>query len=588
MLLCASPALSFSSLHTAQSPEERATQIHQRYVRDTTVDTLKRASSPDVEVLYETRFENTTWDATNWILSTSYLDQGHYQSRMSVANGYIGINVAAAGPFFEVDTPVDGDNINGWPLFQRRQTFATIGGFFDSQPTTNGTNYPWLEQYGGESVISGVPHWGGLVVESGEDYLDASVDPATVFGFSSSLDFKGGVFTWKYTWTPANTSFEIEYTMFAHKVYVNQAAVQLSITASGDADITIANVLDGTAAVRTDFVDKGSEDGSIWSAVSPLGLPNVTAYIYANMTGTGAVDMSTLKTVADKPYAGTNESSIVQTVSASLKAGETTTITKFVGAASSDGFDDPQATAKTAAMQATSAGYSAMLKSHLKEWATIFTEDSVDSYSYPNDTLPNDPNILESSIAAITNPFYLLQNTLGQNAMEAVNNASINSNSISVGGLTSDSYAGQVFWDAEIWMQPGLVASHPYAAQGIANFRVARYTQALANVETAYQSSKNDTSFSDNAAVFPWTDGRFGNCTAVGPCFDYEYHLNGDIAMEFANYWVATGDTSFFNESLFPIYDSIATFYAEVVEKNESTGGYSLFNMTDPVSFPLN
>lgn len=61
---------------------------------------------------------------------------------------------------------------------------------------------------------------------------------------------------------------------------------------------------------------------------------------------------------------------------------------------------------------------------------------------------------------------------------------------------------------------------------------------------------------------------------------DYEYHINGDIAQEFANYWVASGDTEFFNSSLFPIYNSIATFYSEVVMKNGSS--YVLTNMTDP------
>lgn len=61
---------------------------------------------------------------------------------------------------------------------------------------------------------------------------------------------------------------------------------------------------------------------------------------------------------------------------------------------------------------------------------------------------------------------------------------------------------------------------------------------------------------------------------------DYEYHINGDIAQEFANYWVASGDTEFFNSSLFPIYNSIATFYSEVVTKNGSS--YVLTNMTDP------
>ena len=43
--------------------------------------------------------------------------------------------------------------------------------------------------------------------------------------------------------------------------------------------------------------------------------------------------------------------------------------------------------------------------------------------------------------------------------MALVENAPIDTNSISVGGLASDSYAGLVFWDAEIWMQPGIAAS---------------------------------------------------------------------------------------------------------------------------------
>ena len=133
---------------------------------------------------YTTRFNGTTWDDDNWRLTTTNLDQGHYQSRMVLANGYLGINLAAVGPFFEVDTPVNGDNINGWPLFGRRQTFATVSGFWDSQPTTNGTNFEWLNQYGGESVISGVPHWSGLHVKVGGEVLGASVPAGQISGLS--------------------------------------------------------------------------------------------------------------------------------------------------------------------------------------------------------------------------------------------------------------------------------------------------------------------------------------------------------------------------------------------------------------------
>ena len=78
--------------------------------------------------------------------------------------------------------------------------------------------------------------------------------------------------------------------------------------------------------------------------------------------------------------------------------------------------------------------------------------------------MPADDFIIESAITAVLNVYYLLQNTLGPNALALVNSAPIDTNSISVGGLTSDSYAGLVFWDAEIWMQPGIAASVGFAA----------------------------------------------------------------------------------------------------------------------------
>lgn len=502
---------------------------------------------------------------------------------MSIANGYLGINVAAVGPFFEYDSPYD---TNGWPLFDRRQTFATIGGFYDEQPSTNGTNYPWLRQYGGESVISGVPHWGGLVVElANGQYLDATVDNSTISNFSTTLDMKAGVIRWQYTWTPAKSngiSFEVAYTMFTHKLYANNGIVHLQIQASSDCNVSIVNVLDGASAVRTDFVSSGAEGQSIYAAVRPNGISDVTAYIYAAMNGSSEVDFSSLVQVSNKPYNGANASSIAQAVTVALKAVQTTMITKYVGASSSDGFAQPQQVAKNTSITALAIGYESLLMSHMNEWAFVMPNDSVDNYTYPeNGTLPSDPNIVESAITAVTNPYYLLQNTVSANALTNTNDASIDANSISVGGLASDSYAGQIFWDAEIWMQPGLVVAFPQAAQQIANYRVMRYKQALANAQTAYVSSKNGTNFSNNSAAFPWTDGRYGNCTSTGPCFDYEYHINGDIAQEFSNYWVVTGDSQFFETNLFPVYDSIAIFYSELLTKDGSQ--YTLTNMTDPV-----
>jgi trehalose/maltose hydrolase-like predicted phosphorylase len=528
-----------------------------------------------------------TWDNDNWLLTTTNLEQGHYQARGSVANGYLGINVAAAGPFFEIDADEEGGVINGWPLFSRRQTFATIAGFYDAQPQTNGTNFPWLLQYGYESVISGVPHWSGLILDLGDDvYLDATVDNRTVHNFTSIYDFKAGVLEWSYTWEPKGRrgSYQINYRLFAHKLHVNQAIVDLTIVPSIDSEATVVNVIDGYSAVRSDFVKSGEDkDGAIFSAVRPVGIAKVTAYIYAQINGSKSLDLSHRSLVHGKPYVHTNESSIAQAIPVKFSAGVPVHVTKYVGAASSDAFDDPEKTAKEASRKALEQGYEKSILSHVKEWGSVMPSDSVDSYAFPkNNTLPDDEYIIDSAIIAVTNTYYLLQNTVGKNAIKEVSGAPVNIDSISVGGLTSDSYAGLIFWDADLFMQPGLTTSHPEAAQRITNYRVAKYDQAKKNIATSFAGSQNKTKFSESAAVYPWTSGRFGNCTATGPCWDYEYHLNGDIGISLVNQWVTSGDTDFFKETLLPIYDSVATLFADLLKPNGSS--WTITNMTDPVS----
>ncbi|KAL4801812.1 glycosyl hydrolase family 65 central catalytic domain-containing protein [Aspergillus unguis] len=533
---------------------------------------------------YQTMFDGVTWDEDQWILTTNALDKGHYQSRGSVANGYFGISVSSVGPFFELDEPVADDVINGWPLFSRRQSFATISGFYDLQAETNGTNFPWMNQYGGEDVISGVPHWSGLILDlGGDDFLDSTVDNRTITDFQSSYDFKAGVLSWSYTWTPVGDkgSFAIVYRLFANKLYVNEAVVDMEITPSQDSHATIANVLDGYSAVRTDFVRSGEDDGAIYSAVQPWGIPDVAAYIYANISGSEHVDLSSRRIVYGKSYVSTNESSIAQTVDVNFTANEKVRVTKFIGAASTDAFDDPQKTARQAVSDALNAGYDRSLRTHVEEWAGIMREDSVDRFVNPRTgKLPNDDNIINSAIIAVTSTYYLLQNTVGKNAIRLAGDAPLNENSFAVGGLYSDSYGGMVFWDADVWMQPGLVASHPEAAQTVTNFRTKMYPQAKKNIETKYSGSKNSTYIDPSAAIYPWTSGRFGNCTGTGPCWDYQYHLNGDIGLSMVYQWITTGDTDTFREKHFPIYDSVASLYASIVERNGTS--WTLTNMTDP------
>jgi hypothetical protein len=48
------------------------------------------------------------------------------------------------------------------------------------------------------------------------------------------------------------------------------------------------------------------------------------------------------------------------------------------------------------------------------------------------------------------------------------------------------------------------------------------------------------------------------------------------------NQLVASGDTRYFKNTLFPVYDSIATLFSNLLAPNGSS--WTVTNMTDPVS----
>ncbi|KAI4945609.1 hypothetical protein J4E91_007952 [Alternaria rosae] len=535
------------------------------------------------------QFKDVTWDDQNWVIATHALDQGHYQSRLTLANGYFGINVASAGPFFEVDEPVDGDVISGWPLFSRRQAFSTIAGFWNSQPRTNGTNYPWLYQYGWESFTAGVPHASGIVVEANGEFLNASVNPDHISDFVSSLDVKAGIASWRYNWRPGGSgdgTVDVDYQMFVHKLYVNKAAVRLRLTATRDLNVTVYDILDGDCAVRSDFVEKKFEEDTptIWSAVSPGNTTDVKAYVYSTLSGSDWFNLTARSEVAGGIFSDGNGSTIAQSLPVELVAFRPTEITKFIGVASTDAFLNPQSVARDASLSGAEEGYYKLLHSHIEEWESILTPDSVDDYHLPNGSLPEDPDVRALHIMARTNPFYLLSNMVGPNAVAAANNnTKLDVYSIPVCGLGSDCYGGMIFWDADVWMAPGVQVSHPQHAQNVIKYRVEHFDQAQRNVEAAYQSSKNQTGrFTPGGAVYPWTSGRFGNCTGTGACFDYEYHLNGDISLALNNHLIITGDGKYFNDTLLPISNAIAHFFGQLLDFNETSGAYELWNATDP------
>ena len=149
-------------------------------------------------------------------------------------------------------------------------------------------------------------------------------------------------------------------------------------------------------------------------------------------------------------------------------------------------------------------------------------------------------------------------------------------NSISPVGLTSDNYAGLIFWDAETWMYPGLLLLHPDIARSALEYRFRTLPGARANAQRlGYQG-----------VFYPWNSASKGDltteCHSVDPphCVT-QIHLQGDIAMAVWQYYLATGDTAWLKARGWPMLKGIAEFWAGRATAN-ADGTYSINNTAGP------
>ncbi|PGH30392.1 hypothetical protein GX50_06828 [[Emmonsia] crescens] len=535
---------------------------------------------------HSTMFPDVTWDSDAWTLTTTRANNSDWHTQSFVSNGYIGSSFASTGPF-----PVLYSNTTGQWWLQDYGTFGTVAGFFNRGPITKGEIYKEFIQYGWGSDIAGLPCWGPLVLDFGGDaYLDGTVDLSELSNIVLQQDFRKGTANYAYTWTPSSldgVSVNVSFMAVADKLHPNRAYIHMNLASESSISGTVVNILDGSAARRTDFQTKGIEGDHIYSAVSPSGVNNVTAWTYASLGGTG-VDMSTLLPVTDRPYISDHPATIAQSVQIDLQPHKTISLTKYVGIASNDAFELPDRTAYHEMLMGQRIGFDTVFQQHVDEWAKVLPDESVTSFVDPA-TGEVPAYLMDRQIATIVASANLIMNTVGENALNYVQHAPINTWGIGVCGLTSDCYGGQQFWDQDIWMAPYLATSHPFEAKQISLSRTTLYDQALANMEAASRStSKGDIDFSPQAAIYPWSTGRDGNCTAVGPCWDFEYHVNGDIVQGFVHYWAASGDDAFFRDTLLPITNSVATLFSEIIELNSTTNTWILKNMTDPDEYAMN
>ncbi|HMF68000.1 MAG TPA: glycosyl hydrolase family 65 protein, partial [Phyllobacterium sp.] len=221
--------------------------------------------------------------------------------------------------------------------------------------------------------------------------------------------------------------------------------------------------------------------------------------------------------------------------------------------------DAADGTAKEAKLK----GFDALLAEHKDAWEALWNKSSI--------TVEN-PRLQQIINSA---QFELLSSTYeGSRA------------SIPVSGLVGTGYGGMIFWDAETWMYPYLLLTHPELAKSIVDYRFDTLPAARQNLNSSDFVNDEGTK-PYKGAYFPWVSGVGVMENGIGERERRQLHLQGDIALAQYQYYAATGDTNFLRDQVWPIVSDIADFYTTRGNYN-ADGLFTLTNVTGPDEYASN
>lgn len=373
-----------------------------------------------------------------------------------MSNGLISQRLSAWGTGYSAIVPVnDTYGTNGWPLFDPRFTAAIIAGasshpfraavectnarsgvgFYDSQPNTTGTNFP--QGNNTEQPISTLPTWSSLYLTLGNSTYSPATPVEEISNWEQSMSIENGLVETSLTWTPAGMQpVNLTYTTFAHRTKPHLGVMRLDVKGlTNTAAVSITDLLDGAGSWRTDFADKGlvnSTNQTIYTAVRPVGISNITAYEVSKLV----IWPESLSFNESDSCIGSALSANASTISrcytlSSTPNNQTLTAVKYVGIASTDASADPYRTALQAAENGNATGYESLFRSHMQAWNETWQQADIKVEG-------EDELAQQLQYASRASLFYLLTNVRSGDEP-----AGYGDNSIAPAGLTSDSYSGQ-------------------------------------------------------------------------------------------------------------------------------------------------
>jgi trehalose/maltose hydrolase-like predicted phosphorylase len=401
-----------------------------------------------------------------------------------------------------------------------------------------------------------IPTWSALSFSDGGTAY--APNRGHLSGWKQSIDLHTGIITTSAGWTaPDKHVTDITYRVFTDRGREHVGVVELQLRPRWSGTATVTDELDGTAdritsaklpPVLTRQGAKSWDPANRRTAetIRAMGT-GITAALSEQLVPSANI------TAPSAPVDRAVNQSVGQRIAFAVTAGQTYTLTKYVGVEDSHTATDPAAAAQSDAAGAATAGVARLLAENDAAWSKLW-RGRIDVAG--NRTVATDVNASE---------FYLWSSTRNDQSW-----------SVSPAGLSSNGYDGHIFWDAETWMYPSLLAQHPDLAAQMDAYRFARLTQAQQHAQATGSSG----------ARFPWESALDGTEQIPPPVSVnsegvYEQHITADIALAQWQYYVTTGNAQWLRTRGWPVIEGAAQFWASRAVRG-AHGSYHIDHVTGP------
>lgn len=441
-----------------------------------------------------------------WKLTAAQIDPSNYYG-ITVANGMIGI-VSSPEPFKVKDVVLAG----AYDLYGR----GRVSNFLRS--------FNLLNMY--------------LEVDG------RRMDAKSISGFKQELDMRQAAFTTSFEYGDKAT---ISYTYYSLRQLPYTVLMDVSITPKKDITITGASVMEAPDALK-----------DVQNYYNEIDRPHVVISLLTSTakSPTGKLLMCASNTfLFSEPHG--QEPRVIHEMwdnnmhlmkfSKTLKAGARYRFSIAGSSLTSAHHDDPLNEAERLTIYAKLEGHDRLLQRHQQAWDSLWKSDII---------IDGDPQAQQD----VHSMMYHLYSFVREGTAY----------SPSPMGLSGLGYNGHVFWDAELWMYPGLLVLHPELAKSMIEYRYQRLEAA----------KRNAFANGFKGAMYPWESAESGvEETPVwalsGP---FEHHITADVAAAAWNYYSVTQDKQWLREKGYPILSATANFWASRVERN-GPGHYDIKNV---------